>query len=254
MRRRRVLATTLGLIAIALLAGCSDSGSRPAASASSASTSTTTLRSSASSGLGTVPTSSSSGTQPCVASAEASVAPAATAAVSADVNGDGADDVLAVRSAGATYSLRVDLAGDRGSLETVIEDASGVVPARVLGASGPNVFVVVDAGASATIVGIYQVDGCSLTRLATATGGPESFPIGGTVTHLDGLRCGPEGFLDVLSADSSDGETYSTTDQRLRRGEGVLDEEGPATTGTLWVQDPALQSYAHLDCPGVEAL
>ena len=91
-------------------------------------------------------------------------------------------------------------------------------------------------GAAASIVGVYQVTGCNLVRLT----GPGSqalsqFPIGGTVTSLGGLRCdGTAGGqrLVVMSADSNDGETYQTTEQRLQVANGAFVASDPPVTGT----------------------
>jgi hypothetical protein len=122
--------------------------------------------------------------------------------------------------------------------------------------SGAEVFVDVGSGAATAVIGIFQVTGCNLARL-TGPGPnvPSAFAIGGTVTILSGLRCdGTAGGqrLVVLSAQSDDGLTYQTTEQRLDVTNGVFVASGDPVAGSVSSSDPQFQSFSHLDCPGVE--
>jgi hypothetical protein len=97
---------------------------------------------------------------------------------------------------------------------------------------------------------------CTLTRLADPdTAEPATFAIGGTVTHLDGLRCdGTAGGVRLVqfSAESNDGVTYTTTERRLevQNGRFVVTD---TVNGTLDAGDPSLQAFSTLDCPGVQS-
>jgi hypothetical protein len=137
------------------------------------------------------------------------------------------------------------------------DDGSG--EARVLGradvggAPGDELFAVVGSGASVTLVGVFGLEGCVVHRLTGPDGGPATFAIGGTVTHVDGLRC-DEATLVVLSATSTDGVTFQARAQRLLLDTaGRLMRIGAAEEETITSADPALAAYAALSCPGVES-
>ncbi len=190
-----------------------------------------------------------------------------------DFDGDGTADVLVTYGGGteadpSPWHARVELAAG-GAADTVIPDASGFAPVRALGAadistdaglppdgSGDEAFVQVGSGASDALVGIFQWQACSLLRLP----GPGAtdlnvFAVGGSVTHLDGLRC--EGVaggqrLIVLSAASTDGTTYATTEQAVRIEAGRFVPAGPLSEGEIAGNSPELAAYAIVDCIGVE--
>jgi hypothetical protein len=107
------------------------------------------------------------------------------------------------------------------------------------------------------LVGIYQLLGCTLQRLTGPQGNaPSSFAIGGTVTHLNGLRCdGSAGGqrLVELAATSNDGISYETRETRLEVQSGSLTPVGTPITDTVNGSDPRLQGFGGLDCPGVQA-
>jgi hypothetical protein len=82
------------------------------------------------------------------------------------------------------------------------------------------------------------------------------FAIGGSVTHLDGLRCdGTAGGqrLVELSATSSDGLSYDTKETPLQVQAAKFSPFGTPITDKLDGGDPGLQSFSALDCPGVQA-
>jgi hypothetical protein len=123
--------------------------------------------------------------------------------------------------------------------------------------SGAEAFVQVGSGASASLVGVFQLIGCSLTRLVGPLGtGASLFPIGGSVTHLDGLRCdGTAGGqrLVELSATSNDGLTYDTKETRLQVQGGAFSPIGAPIANSVDGNNPSLQAFSALDCPGVQA-
>ncbi|HEV3227290.1 MAG TPA: hypothetical protein VGZ52_10660, partial [Acidimicrobiales bacterium] len=123
--------------------------------------------------------------------------------------------------------------------------------------SGAEAFVQIGSGASDSLVGVFQLVGCTITRLVGPQGNaPSTFPIGGSVTHLDGVRCdGTAGGerLVQLSATSSDGLTYDTKETRLEVVNGKLTPANPPITGVLDAHDPRLQAFSALNCIGVIA-
>jgi hypothetical protein len=192
--------------------------------------------------------------------------------VSADFDGDGAIDSLSTYGTGtasypAPWHIRLDRASG-GSVDAVIPDATGPGNVRPLGGaeisqsgglppdgSGVEAFVQVGSGASVALIGIFQYQDCALVRI-TGPAAPDAaaFPVGGTVTHLDGLSC--EGVaggqrLIALSATSADGTTYTTSDQLLQIGSSAFTAPNPAIAGTVASGDPALGAYATISCPGV---
>lgn len=102
-------------------------------------------------------------------------------------------------------------------------------------------FEEIDRGASVTVVSVSDCDGNPL-RIA---GEPAAFPIGGTVTHAEGIRCEPN-HLVVLSAVSDDGETYQAVEKTyaVEGDELVLTGE---TGSTVDAEDA--QPFYELDCP-----
>ena len=194
-----------------------------------------------------------------------------------DFNGDKTTDTLTVYGTGTTaqpspYHVQIELGDSKGTVDTVIADAAtdnNQVVKALGGAditsstglppdgSGAEAFVQVGQGASDRLVGLFQLIGCSLTRLVGPQGlQPSLFAIGGSVTHLDGLRCdGSAGGqrLVQLSATSSDGITYDTKETRLQVQDGKFSVLGTPITGSRASGDPGLQPFNVLDCLGVQS-
>lgn len=124
-----------------------------------------------------------------------------TAAQLIDVDADGVAD--AVRSytvspspSAGDWHLRVELAAGGGvDLALPFDPAPAgvtVLGGHYIGSTAepgpegarPAIFVTVGAGASASIVGLYRLVGCTLQAV---TGG--EFPVGGGVVHTERLRC-----------------------------------------------------------------
>ena len=193
-----------------------------------------------------------------------------------DLDGDGSTDTLTVYGTGSAsqpspYHVHVDLGGGHGTTDAVIVDAAtddNQVVKALGGAditasaglppdgSGVEAFVTIGSGASDTLVAVFQFSNCSIVRITGPQGNaPSNFPIGGSVTHLDGLRCdGTAGGqrLVQLSATSDDGITYNTKETRLTVADGHFTPD-PPITDTVGAQDPRLQAFSSLDCPGVQA-
>lgn len=270
-------AAAVAMLGLVAFAGCGKDSKKPNA----ASVSSSSLSSSA------APTSTSSSSSPSTESAPpASSGPCTAAAVpgsavnvtsaEGDFDGDGSTDTLTVYGTGSAsqpspYHVHMDLGAVNGSADAPIVDAAtdGAQVVKALGGaeisasaglppdgSGVEAFVVIGSGASDTLVGVFQLTNCTITRLTGPQGNaPSSFPIGGSVTHLDGLRCdGSAGGqrLVVMSATSDDGFTYQTKETRLQVASGHLTPD-PPVTDTIDAQDPRLQAFSSLDCQGVQA-
>jgi hypothetical protein len=259
------------VVALGALASCSDDKKAAAPITSSASSSATSSTTSTASTTSTTSTTAPSG---CTAGARPASATRVSEAAG-DFDGDGTADTLVVYGTGtedapAPYMVRVELGAGGGAVETPIVDAATDPNQNVkaLGGSeisarsglpedgsGVEAFVAVGSGASTFLVGFYQLKACQLVRLATAGGSvPAELPVGGTVTHLSGVRCdGISGGVRLVqvSAESTDGVTYTTSEQVLDVKDGKLVPPGPPVAGTVDVNDPQLSRFSGLDCIGV---
>jgi hypothetical protein len=266
--RRCVLLVCAALVLLPL-AACSKDSKPSAASVSSSSASATLPPS-------TTTTSTPASGGPC----DAAAMPASAINVShaeGDFNGDGTTDTLTVYGTGTTpqpspYHAQIELGDSKGTVDTAIADAAtddSQVVAALGGAditssaglppdgSGVEAFVQIGSGATGPSVGVFQLIGCALTRLVGPQGTqPSTFAIGGSVTHLDGLRCdGTAGGqrLVQLSATSTDGLSYDTKETRLQVQDGTFSVLGTPITDTIDGSDPSLQAFSALNCPGVQA-
>ena len=256
-------------IVAVVLAGCSGSspdvdGAAPTSSTSSVSESTTSsapetnTTSSTSADDGTSPE-----TEPGTACADNGPIPPAGATdvteVAADVDGDGRDDRVVSYRVGGTGRVGVELASG-GTAAVDASDAAqldGPAPLRVLGGAdldgdGETVLVTTSAGASVVVVGLFQFVECSLSRVTSPSGQTVALPVGGAITHGDGIAC-ENGALVTRSALSSDGEAFVTKDTTFRIDGNTLVEVS-AESGTLSRPGDAaaLDRYYTLDCPSLE--
>jgi hypothetical protein len=72
----------------------------------------------------------------------------------------------------------------------------------------------VSAGASTEFVGFFHLAECELRLAGLDGGGDAVFGVGGSVTHLDGIRCTDDG-LEIRSATTSDGTSWEYTSATL---------------------------------------
>ena len=239
----------VAVLVLTVLAACSSGGGH-AQPASSSSSSASALPPST-----IAPTTAPPATEPsCAAPAPPSTA-VDTSTATGDVDGDGhADDLVVYADGTETNPGPWHLVASTGKGPRLATEISGVAAGeqrvRVLGAAtiaGPSqvIFVQVGTGASDTIVGLFTVAGCSIVHVSSSL-----LAVGGSVTHLDGLRCG-DGALSVLQADSDDGSTYRTSAQRFVIDAGSLTADGAPDTATMAASDPRLSAFASIDCPGV---
>jgi hypothetical protein len=251
------------------LAACSKDSKRPTGASTSSSFASASLPPLPSTTTTTVPGGCDASPPP------ASAINVTTAA--GDFNGDRATDTLTVYGTGSVnqpspYHVQIALGNSQGTIDNVIADGAtdGSQAVKALGGaditasaglppdgSGDEAFVQVGSGASANLVGVFQLIGCSLTRLVGPLGTePSLFAIGGSVTHQGGLRCdGTAGGqrLVQLGAASDDGITYQTTETRLQVQAGKFSPLGAPITNTVDANGSSLQGFGAIDCPGVQS-
>lgn len=194
------LSAMRALVALCLLAGLTAcSGGSPAAQPSRAPLPTVTDSPTA------APTTAAPSTTPRSPTPAARRQPA----LDGDVDGDGKAD--SIRASGTR--LTVELSGS-GRTVTAPVHTEGPGNAGLLGSKDVDrdgyaeVFLETASGASTTFATPYRYDGTTLRELQL-DGGPARLGIGGSVTHGDGFACLPSGRLEVRSADSQDGETFT---------------------------------------------
>jgi hypothetical protein len=117
--------------------------------------------------------------------------------------------------------------------------------AAVVGTIGDVQLAIVDHGASVDVVSLFR--GCDLEPV-TLDGATAALPIGGTVTHGDGMRCEDDRVI-VLSATSDDGETYQAKQTTYRiDGTSLVATATKAATIEAQREPDALRPYYELDC------
>lgn len=127
--------------------------------------------------------------------------------------GGASDRLIAYQNGGGDWFVQVAL--DYGyAAEVAVEGPARAYGAREFGVPEQVGFAAVFSGASTEFVGFFHLDGCEL-RLAGLDGGGEAvFGVGGSVTHLDGIRCFDYG-LETRSATSADGVSWEYTSATL---------------------------------------
>jgi hypothetical protein len=187
-----------------------------------------------------------------------------------DVDADGLADTVRTYTASAApaagdWHLRVELATGGGT-DVALPDDPAPAALRVIGGSyigsnvdpGPqgaraSIFVVTGAGASASIVTVFWLDGCNLARMTVGGVGEAAFAVGGGVVHAENLRCeGVAGtallvYREIVTNDG--GASFDVTDTAYTRSGAdlVVYGAGPQTSN-----QPSMPSVPSLiDCSGV---
>lgn len=249
-RRRRLAVATVATVAVvtALLGACSDDGGDDEAATTSTTATTSSTTTTSTSAPDAVTTTTAA---PVVCPPAAPGTPVGEpSTIDADVDGDGTPEVVSafLDDLGA-WRLRV--ARPDGNvvdepLTTAAADVARVESATDVDGNGAaELWAQVGTGASATIVGVFVVEGCDVLPVQL-DGRPAEFAVGGTVTLLQGVAC--QGSTVVhLGATSDDGVTYTTLDltYELRGAELVRTDE---RSRTLTADDPELASYSDFAC------
>jgi hypothetical protein len=249
--------------ALTMLAGCAgDGGDDEGAAESSSSTSGATSPTSAPPPVETSSTTASTTAGGTGCPGDDPVPPEGAqevSEVSADVDGDGADDrVFAYRRGDGTRRVGVELAaGGTAAVDANAVAIEGPAPLSALGGvalggDGETVFALTGAGASVIIVGLFQFVECALARVVYSSGEDAELPVSGAITHGDGIACTDE-TLVRLSATSTDGETFTTTDTSYQvDGNTLIEVDSETATLTRATDDEEINRYYVLDCPALE--
>ncbi len=183
-----------------------------------------------------------------------------------DVDIDGVTDTVRTYSVNGApvagdWHLRVELAAGGGA-DLALPDDPAPGAAKILGGSyvGSNVepgpgglrpalFVTTGAGASASVVSLFRLDGCALVAMGTG-----SFAVGAGVTHGSNLRCEGVAGTSVLAyqdwALNADGLTFDVTDTGYTRTVNDLTVFGSGPQVTNLPAPPAVATL--IDCPDVD--
>lgn len=153
------------------------------------------------------------------------------------------------------WLLTVELAAGGGAQEEIPGD--GIASVTIIGGhdldgdGADELWVRVGAGAYATILGLYRLDGCDLERI-TAGGHPTELPVGSSVGSAIGLECRgtvPEAVLTTYggSRRTDDDHTFdmTTTEYALQEGELVVVRED---TEIVPADDADFQRYVSFSC------
>ncbi len=153
--------------------------------------------------------------------------PTATVEAPADLDGDGAPDLVTTYVlADGSWRLRVDTSAGE-SLDSALDILPGPEVVRPVGSvdldgdpASEELLVVVGAGAATDLVALFTRDRCDLVQV-TAVGVPITFPIGASIGAVGGLECVDE---------DGDGAIHSIVAwsgiANFEAGEGVYDIDG----------------------------
>ena len=168
----------------------------------------------------------------------------------ADVDLDGILDAISVVIDDSRPSLVVRLASGETAIRPL--DPSPAVEAAVRAAArvgdGVGMLVLVDRGASTDLYGMYAWSDGALSQVLLPGGAAAVLAVGASATHASGLACADDGSsLTVLSAESAEGESFTTTEVVYRlEGSGLV--ELRRSSGTVGLADPGLAVFSQLDC------
>jgi hypothetical protein len=188
-----------------------------------------------------------------------------------DADADGLNDTVrtyATNSApvAGDWRLRVELAAGGGA-EVVVPDDPAPGAVRVLGGTyfGSNVdpgvggrrpalFVVTGAGASASIITLFRLDGCGIATMTLDGSGTATFGVGGGVVHAENLFCdGAAGtvflvYREIVTNDG--GVSFDVSDTAFTRS----DNDVVTFTALPPTNQPTMPPVSSLiDCGGVES-
>ena len=188
--------------------------------------------------------------------------------LTADLDGDSLPDSLTtygIPTGDGPMRWRVRLVPAHGPIsELELLDASE--PTRLLGpvqvdasaitATGQADEVLLSVGTAATGVNLAVLgaddNGC-VFEFGDALGSPAVFTIGASVTYAGGLRCEGTGgaqYLVQLTAESTDGMSYTTHDTKLQRvGTNLIPET--VLDGTADANGDSLFQYSQVNCSGI---
>lgn len=254
-------ALTATLVAAVILASCSSGGGddQVAASTTVAPSSTfSTAPSTTTTEATTATTSSGESLRACPDGEVPATGAGDVTEATADVDGDGADDrLLAYRLDDGSRVIGVDLArGGTASFDLGDSELSGPSPLSVLGAvpltaDTQTILAVTGAGASVVIVRLFKLVGCELVAVTVDNSMLVELPVGGGITHGDGLTCRNQTLIQ-RSVTSTDGETFDASETTYRlEGTSLVEVASDTSTLTRGEDDDTINGYFSIDCPSL---
>jgi hypothetical protein len=235
MISRRAALAALVLVA----AACGDTEDTSPSTTTTTTTSTST----------TAPTTTTTAADACPSLTRYEATPDLTTAAS-DVDGDGASDQLrAFGVGGGDFVLQAELAAGGGGELAVPGD--GVTAVALIGGADldgdgrDEVWAKVGAGASATIIGLFRLDGCDLVPV-TIGGAPAELPVGGSVGTTAGVECTATGIL-AHTASNTGGDAYEVTSTAFTLEDGAL-VDGTGSVSTTTAGAPELEVASGFTC------
>jgi hypothetical protein len=122
------------------------------------------------------------------------------AAVPGDFDGDGSqDELLTYQAAPNDWRIRV-IFSDGGGTDAAIAHADDLIPPRPIGGfdidgdGAQEAFITVGAGASTTLIGLFDIANCVATRIS-AGGTAATFSVGASTGAESGVVCPGDGTL-----------------------------------------------------------
>jgi hypothetical protein len=111
----------------------------------------------------------------------------------------------------------------------------------------------IDAGASAEIIGFFAFQGCEIVHVTDAgTGLETAFPVGGTITHLDGVTCTADGITVTRARqDSDDASQWSVSATNYLYVPGSAEFQAVTSAAALLTSpadDAAIFATAEFNC------
>jgi hypothetical protein len=142
------------------------------------------------------------------------------------VDGDGVDDEVTVYREVGSWWLNVELDYGWSTEIPIIGMVARAVDVVNFGVGEEVIIAQTDSGASAEIFGFFAFQGCDIVHLVDGnTGFEAAFPVGGSVTHLDGFRCTSDGITTTSAMNDLGNPTnweYTETDYAYVPGLGEM--------------------------------
>jgi hypothetical protein len=238
-------------LAAALVASCGDAAgdtttTSPAEEPTTSSTPATTT-SVPENTTTNAPTTAASGA--CEGPGDLTVPAGPHAGLDADFDGDGSlDRLIGFQDGSGVWWIAIELAYGTASGSAV---AGHVEPMSIFDFDGSLVgFARVDGGASTQLIGAVYWVGCSLYEATIDGSAVARFPLGGSVTHLDGMHCS-EDTLTTASLTTSDAVTYEYTEVTYRWDPAVGDFTSVASSIQVLTSpedDAVIEAATAYDC------
>lgn len=192
---------------------------------------------------------------PCPGTPPAEMPPGATDVSQAfgDFDGDGVGDTFRVfRDPGGQWWARMEFpngyATQVPSITGMIAEAWGTTD---IGHTGDVAFGVVDVGASDERIGFFYFDSCGVWPVYESGGELAQFPVGGSVTHVEGLTCRPDGVDVTQAAETANPGEWSVSSVSYLWNPGTFELEAQLGAAALLhspADDAAIYAHGDFNC------